>query len=105
MVTVARKPNPVIVELGYDDINDRRGTVDYVGGSQHVLYIPWDKRIPSTNVDLKTDSETVYFLFNRADIREGEKGRIDAFVAGIGVSNIDSVLVSGHTDSIAVVVK
>jgi OOP family OmpA-OmpF porin len=100
MVTVARKPNPVIVELGYADIKDRRGTVDYVGGSQHVLHIPSDERPPSTNVDLKTDSETVYFLFNRADIREGEKGRIDAFVAGIGVSNIDSILVSGHTDSI-----
>ncbi len=102
VVTVAHKPNPVIVELGYDDIRGGRGTVDYLGGYQHVLHIPSEMRAPPTNVDgvVKTDRETVYFLFNRVDIRESEKDRMDAFMAEIGVSNIDSVLVSGHTDSI-----
>ena len=70
---------------------------------QHVLHIPSEMRAPPpTNADgvVKTDRETVYFLFNRVDIRESEKDRMDAFMAEIGVSNIDSVLVSGHTDSI-----
>jgi outer membrane protein OmpA-like peptidoglycan-associated protein len=105
VVIVAHKPNPVIVGLGYDDIRDRRGTVDYPGGYQHVLYIPSEMRVPATDAAtadgvVRTDSETVYFLFNRVDIRKSEKDRMDAFIAGIGVSNIDSILVGGHTDSI-----
>jgi len=101
VVIAVRKLNPVIVDLGYDDIRGRHGAVDYPGGYQHVLYIPSDMRFPATDFDgvANTDGETIYFSFNRIDIRESEKDKIDAFIADIGVSNIDSILVEGHTDS------
>ena len=68
LVRVTHKPAPVIAELGYEDIQGRQESAVYQGGFQHALVIPLAGRVSAAGEKstLKTDNETVYFLFNHA---------------------------------------
>jgi outer membrane protein OmpA-like peptidoglycan-associated protein len=102
VISVTHKPDPVIADLGYEDIKGRQEAAVYPGGFQHALVIPLVRRIPGAGEDglLKTDEEAVYFLFDHADMQAGEKGRVESFIEKIGIPNIKNIVVRGHTDSV-----
>ena len=101
LIRVTHKPAPVIAELGYEDIQGGQESAVYQGGFQHALVIPLAGRVSAAGKSglLTTDNETVYFLFNHADLPAGEKGKIESFIARIGIANIKNIVVSGHTDA------
>ena len=101
LIRVTHKPAPVIAELGYEDIQGRQESAVYQGGYQHALVIPLAGRASAAgeNSLLTTDNETIYFLFNHADVSAGEKGKIESLIARIGIANIKNIVVSGHTET------
>jgi hypothetical protein len=93
-----RKADAVVASLGYAEIPGRLGAIGYAGGYEHALVMP-APTVRGVAPALAGGRATVHFEFGSAALSGAEKEKLSGFLERLGVADIESVLVEGHTDA------